>query len=251
MTMRKFLQSLLLALAILGTATATFAQDSEAPEQPIVPEDPSRFVEGRLWIGQWSPDTRSDFWDDNFQNFEAGRGDAAGYIFGIDTIQHRGRYNALMLSLSFFSNSINEPARYARDEAGDPIEHHLELYTLSLTAGYVFYPAGTEDPVIPYLGAGAGLYGGYLRSYRDSFATDDCDEDNNCRTEYTDSKDSTFLTFGYFALAGLEVPVSRHMALLAEGRYTVAHAHLGGSFTDHRNLDLSGRQLSAGLAIHF
>jgi hypothetical protein len=47
------------------------------------------------------------------------------------------------------------------------------------------------------------------------------------------------------------MPVTPHTALLLEGRYTVAHAHLGGDFADNRDLDLSGGQYTAGVAVHF
>jgi hypothetical protein len=249
--MKRFIQSLLLALAILGTATAALAQDSQDPEQPIIPQDPSRFTEGRLWLGVSTLDARSNFWDDNFQNFRGSRSGLAGFIFGGDYIRHLDRHNALMLSTGFSFNSIKEPARRLLDENGNPLEHHLDLYTLSLTAGYLLYPAGTEHAVIPYLGAGAGVYAGTLRAYRNSFTTDDCDEDGNCTTIYTDKSESSFLTVGYFAVAGLEIPVSPHAALLLDGRYTVAHAHLGGDFADNRDLDLSGGQYTVGMAVHF
>jgi hypothetical protein len=92
---------------------------------------------------------------------------------------------------------------------------------------------------------------GELRAYRSSFVTDDCDEDGNCTTGFIDKQDSFFLTVGYFAVAGLEMPVSSHAALLVDGRYTVAHAQLGGDFADNRSLDLSGGQYVAGVAFHF
>jgi hypothetical protein len=38
---------------------------------------------------------------------------------------------------------------------------------------------------------------------------------------------------------------------MAEGRYTVAHANVGGDFADHGHLDLSGAQYSVGLAFRF
>jgi opacity protein-like surface antigen len=249
--MKRSIQSLLLALAILGTATAARAQDSQDSKQPIIPQDPSRFIEGRLWIGESTLDARSNFWDDNFQNYRGSRGGLTGLASGGDYIRHLDRHNALMLSTGFSFTSINEPARHVLDEDGNPLEHHLTLDTFSLTAGYLFYPAGTEHAVIPYLGAGGGVYAGTLRSYRNSFTTDDCDEDGNCTTVYTDKSESSFLTVGYFAIAGLEVPVSSHLALLVDGRYTVAQAHLGGDFADNRNLDLSGGQYTAGVAVHF
>ncbi len=249
--MKRSLQSLLPALVMLAMATAAVAQDSQDSKQPVVPQDPYRFSESRMWIGASTPDARSNFWDDNFRNFDASPGKLTGFAIGGDYIRHLDRHSAILLSAGFSLSSASEPARDQFDESGAPLEHHLDLNTFSLTAGYLLYPAGTEHAVIPYLGAGAGLYAGELRSYRSSQTTDDCDEDGNCTTEYTDSKYSAFLTFGYFAVAGLEVPVSSHAALLVDGRYTVAQAHLGSDFGDNRNLDLSGGQYTAGVAIHF
>ena len=244
--MRLSIQSLLLTLAILGVASPAFAQDSQ--------QSPSRFKETHVWAGYSKLNGRSDFWDDNFQNFKASRSDLKGFALGGDYIKHLDLHNALMLSGGIDVTTISEPARNLFNHSGNPREHHLELGTLSLTAGYVLFPAGTQASVIPYLGAGAGLYAGTLRSYRRSFTTDDdCDEDGNCTTttHYIGSKDSAFLTFGYYVLAGLEVPVSSHSALLVEGRYTVARANLGGDFEDHTHLDLSGAQYTVGMAVRF
>ncbi|HEV7504558.1 MAG TPA: hypothetical protein VGS07_06590 [Thermoanaerobaculia bacterium] len=254
--MKLSIRSLMLALAIFGIAAAAFAQESQAPESssdlPIASQSPSRFNETHVWIGEETFNGRSDFWDDNFQNFRASRGKLGGFLLGGDYIKHLDLHNALMYSSSVYFNSINEPARNVLDENGNPLEHHLDLFTFSLTAGYLFYPAGTQAAVIPYLGGGGGLYAGQLRSYRSSFTTDDCDDDGeNCTTEYVDSNSSSFLTFGYFAVAGLEVPVGPHMAFLAEGRYTEAHANLGGHFEDHSHLDLSGGQYTVGVAVRF
>src|ERR1700681_1399811 len=245
------IRSTLLALAILGVAVVASAQDFRTPETSEAPQDTAHFTEARMWVGQSTLKGRSDFWDDNFQNFDANRSKLDNPSFGFDWIDHLDRYNAFMLSGSFYLNTINDPARNVLDDSGNPLEHHLDLNTVFLTASYVLYPAGTQHHLIPYLGAGAGLYTGQLQSYRTSFTTDDCDEDGNCTTEFVDSRSSNFVTFGYFALAGLEVPVSPHFALMVEGRYTEAQANLGGDFKDNSHLDLSGRQVIAGLAIRF
>jgi opacity protein-like surface antigen len=246
--MKPQLRCLLLVLALLGSAAAAFAQDSSSS---IVLRDPSRFNESHFFLGAWKPDARSDFWDDNFQNFKASRSDTTGFAFTGDVIHHFDRHSAILLSGGVDITSINEPARNVRDENGNPLEHHLNLNLFSLTAGYLFYPAGTESKVIPYLGAGGGFYGGELRGYRSSFTTDDCDEDGNCTTEFVDSESSTFLTVGGYALAGLEFPVRPNLALLLEGRYSFARANLGRRFGDHNDLDLSGAQYTAGVAFHF
>lgn len=237
-----------LVLAILGFTAAASAQDLLQMEKPV---STARSTEGRVWIGQTTLNGRSDFWDDNFQNFDANRSKLNAFSLGFDWIDHFDRHNALMLSLGITLNSVNEPARNVLDENGGRLEHHLTLDTFSLTGSYLLYPAGTEHRLIPYVGAGAGLYAGELNSYRTSFTTDDCDDDGNCTTQFVDSQESIFGTFGYFALAGLEVPVSPHVALEVEGRYTVANASLGSDFKDNSHLDLSGRQLIAGVAIHF
>ncbi len=191
--MKRSIQSLLLSFALLGSATAAFAQDSQDSKTPIVIQDPNLFNEGHLWVGRWSANADSNFWDDNFQNFKASRGRLGGVLFGGDYIHHVDRHNAFMLSAGGYANSISEPARHVLDEIGNPLEHHLDLDTLSLTVGYMFYPAGTGHPVIPYLGAGAGLYAGEIRSYQSSSSTETCtddDDDSTCTTEtsYTNSK---------------------------------------------------------------
>jgi len=249
------IRTLTLTLAILGIATMAFAQDSQTPEssadRPMVYPSPSRFTEGRVWLGASKLNGKSDFWNDNFQHFDAGRGDLSGFLFGGDFVKHLDLHNALMLSTSFDYHAINEPSRDVLDESGNPLEHHLELTTFELTAGYLFYQAGTQRGFVPFLGVGGGLYAGEVKTYRSSHVTDDCDEDGNCTTEYTDSKDSNFLTFGHYALAGLQVPVATGISLMAEGRYTVVNADLGGAFKAYGGLDLSGPQFLAGVAVRF
>lgn len=256
--MKRSIPFLLLALTILGMAPAAFAQDSQAAGQHIVPVDPQGLNEVRLWAGLWQPDARSSFWDDNFQNFDANPSRLHGFAFGGDLIHHIDPHNALMATVGYNGTSIKEPARNVLDENGDPLEHHLKVDTWYITAGYLLYPFGTQHPVIPYLGVGAGVYGGSVNSFRSSSTTTDCEDDDDddgqtCTTDtdYTDSTKSSFLTFGYYALAGLEIPVSSHVAITLDGRYTVAQAHLDGDFADNNRLDLSGGQYAAGVAIRF
>src|SRR3954449_8178279 len=99
--MKRFIQSLLPALAMLAIATAAVAQDSQDPEPPIIPQDPSRFMEGRMWFGTSVPDARSNFWDDNFQNYKASRSQLTGFAFGGGSIRHFDRPHALLLSGGF------------------------------------------------------------------------------------------------------------------------------------------------------
>jgi opacity protein-like surface antigen len=254
--MKRFIPCLLLTLTLLGVAPAAFAQDSQEAERHIILLEPRGFNEARLWLGLWKPDAYGNFWDDNFQNFDAGPSRLNGFAVGGDIIHHIDPHNALMATVGYNVTAVREPARNVLDENDDPLEHHLKVDTWYLTAGYLLYPFGMDHPVIPYLGAGAGVYGGSVNSFRSSSTTTDCegdDDDETCTTNtaYTDSTKSSFLTFGYYALAGLEIPVSPHVAITLDGRYTVAQAHLDGNFADNNRLDLSGRQYAAGVAIRF
>src|SRR6202035_5001689 len=167
----KATRGILLVLAVLMIAAVPArAQDPEAQTNPADPRENDRFGEIHLWIGQLAPDAKSNFWDDNFRNFTARRSRLDGPIFGGDYLYHLDRHNAVMLSSSLYINTISEPARNVQDENGNPLEHHLELAVGSLAASYVLYPAGSSDhAVIPYLGAGAGLYLGELQTFRQQF----------------------------------------------------------------------------------
>ncbi|HEV7785990.1 MAG TPA: hypothetical protein VGQ28_11680, partial [Thermoanaerobaculia bacterium] len=78
------IRSLMLTLAILGIATVAFAQDSQGSESSanlqLAPQSPNRFTEGRVWLGESTLNGKSDFWNDNFQHFNAGRGDLDGFL---------------------------------------------------------------------------------------------------------------------------------------------------------------------------
>jgi len=238
---------LLLALAGL---LASFPQ-VKAQAEP----GPGAFNEVDLWAGGFAPAARSDFWYENSRDYSVAHGDLTSVVFGLDLVRHFDRHNAVMLGLGAGGRTVSEPSRTLDDGTGAPLEHHLEHLDLSLTASYVFFPLGTDQKVIPYVGAGVGLYLGSVQTYRSKTTSDDCSEDENgdttCADEYTDLKSSGFTTLGYFVQAGLEFPVSAKLAVLANGRYTVARANLDGDFKDAHELDLSGAQGAVGFAFRF
>jgi opacity protein-like surface antigen len=213
------------------------------------------FSEVDLWAGGFAPAARSDFWTENSRNYTVSHGDLTGVLVGLDLIRHFDRHNAVMLGLAGGGRTVSEPSRTLEDESGAPLEHHLERLDLSFTASYVFFPLGTDQKVIPYVGAGVGLYAGSIQTYRSKTQSDDCGEDENgdttCTDDYTDLRSSGFATFGYFVQAGLELPVSPRLAVLANGRYTVAHANLDSDFKDAHEVDLSGAQGAVGFAFRF
>ena len=203
-----------------------------------------RFGEFRLWVGGFQPEAHGDYWNDNFINFTGGRGDLRDAIFGGDFIYHFDRYNAMMFSLSYYSTSNDQAYRNFLDQNNNQIQHATDFSVGSGSLAYVLFPAGTHTPVIPYLGGGVGFYAWRLRE-----AGDFIDFSNNDNVFGAINSDSG-TAFGYFFVAGLEVPVTRYMAFLVDGRYTVAHDTLGGDLAGLGRLDLSGGQVAGGLAFH-
>jgi len=203
-----------------------------------------QFVEFRLWAGEFVPDFHGDFWDNNFRNFTGSRNDFQDVIGGGDFIFHFDRHNALMVSASYYTSNGLESYRAFLDQDNNPIRHRTTLDITAGTVGYVLFPAGTHAPVIPYLGAGVGVYGWRLHENGDFV---DFGQGNSI---FTSSNSDSGAAFGYFFVAGLEVPVTRHVALLVDGRYTKAHANLGGDFGGFGRLELSGGQIVGGVAFH-
>jgi opacity protein-like surface antigen len=205
------------------------------PPPPPPPPSHDQFVEFRLWAGGFFPTFGGTFWNNNFANNTGNRNDFQNVIGGGDFIFHFDRYNALMVSASYYQGSSNEQSRFFTDQFNNPIRQRLTLDVSSGTVAYALFPAGTHNAVIPYLGAGVGVYGWRLHTDSNGFGAPFAFGGPN-----GDSAE-----FGYFFVAGLEVPVSRHVALLVDGRYTQT-PHNDNNFRP----DLSGGQVEGGIAFH-
>jgi opacity protein-like surface antigen len=207
-------------------------------------DNPDQFGEFRLWVGGFRPDAHGDYWNDNFRNFTANRNDFQDVIGGGDFILHFDRYNSLMFSASYYTTTVTESYRFFADNLNGPIRHDTSIDIASGSIAYVLFPAGTHTPVMPYLGGGVGIYGWRLHEDGDFVDTNH----NNVIFGSTFADSGT--AFGYFFVAGLEVPVTRHVALLVDARYTKSHDNLGHDLSGFGRLDLSGGQVAGGVAWH-
>jgi opacity protein-like surface antigen len=241
---------------VLGLA-ALVVSSAPAWAQPPYPPPPGppgayyhrgggsdRFGEFRLWVGGFRPDAHDQYWNDNFRDFSASRSDYQDVIGGGDFIYHFDRYNAVMFSASFYGTTNTISYRNFLDQNNQRIRHDHEFDIASGSVAYVLFPAGTHTPVIPYLGAGVGVYGWRLVEDGDFI-----DFNDNNRIFSSRLHDSG-AAFAYFFVAGIEVPVTRHVAFLIDGRYTKSHADLSGDFAGFGRLDLSGGQIVGGIAWH-
>lgn len=242
---------------ILGLATLLVAS-APAWGQPYPPPPPpgpppgayyhgyaaDRFGEFRLWVGGFQPDAHGDYWENKFRDFSGSRSDLRDVIGGGDFIYHFDRYNAVMFSASYYTTTLGQSYRNFLDQNNNRIRHNTDFDIGSGSVAYVLFPAGTHTPVIPYLGAGVGFYNWRLREAGDFI------DFGHGNAIFSAVNVDSGTAFGYFFLAGLELPVTRHLAILVDGRYTKAHDTLGGDFAGFGRLDLSGGQVVGGVAFH-
>lgn len=200
----------------------------------------------RLRLGLFVPDGSSEYFEDKALDFTGDAEDLEDLSFGLDyRLEVTPRFS-LLFSGNLFEGQNDQHYLDFTDELGNEVEHTTTLEIASLTAGAVVHFAGPEAVVRPYVGAGGGLY-----TYRLEEAGEFIDFNPPPPEIFDGIFEEQGETFGYYWLAGLEVPVSRNFALFAEGRWHNADADFEDDFEDLGNLDLSGRDLSAGVTWRF
>jgi hypothetical protein len=96
----------------------------------------------------------------------------------------------------------------------------------------------------PYLTAGAGVVA-YDFEQNGDFV------DFETRDVFFDTFDSDGTAGAAYAGAGVELSLGKHVLATGEGRYLWANADMSRAFVDFNEIDLSGAQITAGLAFRF
>lgn len=200
----------------------------------------------RLRLGGFEPRGDSEYWDDKQRDFTGDPQDLEDVSFGLDYRVDLTPHVGLMFSGTLFEGELDQEYLDFEDDRGNAIGHTTSLELASATAGLVFHFTGPEAAIRPYVGAGGGLYAWRL-------------EEDGEFIDFTPPPPVIFEglleaegnAFGYYLLAGLDVPVGRNWSFFAEGRWQRVEDELGDDFEDFGDLDLSGRDLSAGIAWRF
>lgn len=194
----------------------------------------------RLHLGSFQPDGESEYWDEKFAGFTGEIDDFENVSIGGDYLLSLNRHLGLLFTGSYFSGDTTQAYRGFVDNFGDRIRHDTTLEIASLGAGFVFSPFGPDAPVIPYAGLGGALYSWRLEEDGDFIAPND--------DIFSATLESEDVAFGYFGLVGVEVPINPRFSVFAEGRWTQAEGELEGDFEGFGDLDLSGREIMAGIS---
>jgi len=198
--------------------------------------------EFRLRLGAFRPEGDSQYWQDKELDFTGNAADLESASGGIDYLMGLNDHLSLQFSGSYFEGNTTQAYRDFEDNLGHRIRHDTTLGIGSATLGVIFHLTGPDAPVIPYIGAGGGAYFWRLEENGDFIDFDQNNEIFNARLK----SDGT--AFGGYWLVGLEAPISRSLSLFAEGRWTKVDDDLSGDFEGFGKLDLSGREVAAGLA---
>lgn len=232
--MRKPIAKALLLASVVLAAAPAFAQ--RLPRENAF----------RVHAGLFTPDGNSDYWDDNRAQFSNGdAGELEGAILGADFRWGVGRNVSLLFSVDSYGGDTTRSYLDFEDNRGNRIRHDARLDIASATAGVVFQFA-PDAAVRPYVGIGGGLYAWQIEEEGDfiNFNTPN-DEIFTARLA------SEGVAPGGYVLAGLEVPISRSVALFAEGKWTSVEDELDEDLENLGDIDLSGQRISAGLSWSF
>jgi hypothetical protein len=233
-------RSTFLAVIVATITLAGFSVDAAAQGN----WQPGDFGAVRGYIGIFSPQGDSQYWNDTFDVFTGSASSFEDVVFGVDYLWRTSRQSGLLFGSSFYSGAATQSYLDWIDGDGNDVSHTTTLDLTDLTAAYVwrFGARGAR----PYIGGGGGLLWWGLREegYFIDFA------DPGLPIVFA-SYDAGGTTWELFALAGLDVPVGYRWSFFIEGRYRWAEAELDEDFSGFGTIDLTGLQLVGGFSWNF
>jgi opacity protein-like surface antigen len=200
--------------------------------------------EFRLHIGSFRPDGKSDYWDSIRSDFtHSDPSDFENPSVGLDYILPLNERMGVIFSGSYYEGTSTNAYRNFADNNNHNIVHDTTLDIGSATVGLIFHLLPKGAAVQPYIGVGGGAYPWRLQE-RGDFIDFQTANNEIFRSRLT----SSGTAFGYYGLAGLDVPITRHVSIFAEGRWTRVKADLQDDFDGFGKIDLGGREIGAGLS---
>ena len=198
----------------------------------------------RFHIGSFRPDGSSAYWDSIRSDFTGSDpSDFENPSFGIDYILPVNDLLGVMFSGSYYEGKSTNAYRNFEDNFNHRIVHDTTLDIGSATVGLVFHILPKGSAVQPYVGVGGGAYPWRLQERGDFI-----DFSDPSQPIFFSRLTSSGTAFGYYGLAGLDVPIGRHVSIFGEGRWTRVKADLRDDFDGFGKIDLGGREIAAGLS---
>ncbi|MCI0412629.1 hypothetical protein L0222_07490 [bacterium] len=195
-----------------------------------------------------NPEGESDVYEQNRieTTFDPDDLNALGGTFGYD--HFIGEFVNIGGSISFYEGDTTVRDREFEFTNGDPIFRNIRLRIIPIEANVRVLPIGREMAVIPYVGAGAGVYVWEYEEIGD-FVIDRLDDPSII----TGSAFSDGADFGFNIHGGLQFPISRSATITGEVKWIKAEGDLDPEGFDpaFEPIDLSTITYSAGVSFWF
>ena len=222
-------------------------------------------------IGYFFPRAGSDLWTTEFENMTFEKTDFTGSIFGFAYEYFVSREIAIQFSVDGYSKQKSGvymewdglddyDGRWAYPRETLPMVDFIpqHLYSVSVTPiqmNVKFTPLGRAQKIIPYVGAGVGLYIWSVRIQGDIVDLDDPWEDIDLGVivhpiYIADIRDENKLAFGFQGLAGVIFPLASRISFEGEFKYNFAKGTLD-KFIAFERFDLSGLQICLAMNYWF
>lgn len=236
------MKRLITGLIALLTVAALSAEIAQAQPRGGRYNQPSF----RVQLGEFTPDGDSVYWDDVAFDFTSTASDFEDTAGGLSYLHPLGPKLSFQASGFFYEGTQVLAYRNFEDQFGGDILHTTELELNAITVGLVYKLTGPDATIIPYIGAGGGIYAWRLAEFGDFI--DFGGADLEIFEDFFEQEDEDL---GWYATAGLEVPLADFWSIFAEARWDNAQGDLSGDFRGLGELDLSGRSYSAGVSWRF
>ena len=213
--------------------------------------------EVQFYLGVFEPRGSSELWEENEEFLTQDVSDFDDVIGGFAFAAHLNPHLDILYGAEYYQKEIDVRYQNIFTTDGDAIrqDHRLRELPIEVSVRFLLVPrqgghgAGAEGlrAVVPYLGGGAGaLAWDYLEEGQ--FV----DDPENPTVAFRDSRKAEGVAGVVSAFAGVEVQLSREIALWTEGRYRWAEDDLGSDFDESLDsFDLSGGSIVAGVSIRF
>ena len=200
--------------------------------------------EFRIHLGSFRPDGSSDYWRSIRSDFtNSDPSDFEDVSFGIDYLLPVHDRMSVIFSGSWYEGTSTNSYRNFLDNFNDRIRHDTTLDIASATVGLYFRLLPRGAAIQPYVAVGGGVYPWRLQERGDFI-----DLGNSNLPIFRAHLSSSGTAFGYYGLVGLQAPITRRVSIFAEGRWTRVDDDLKDDFEGFGKLDLSGREIAAGLS---
>jgi len=234
-----------------------------------------------LKVGYFVPGLKSDFWANELANMDFRKSDFQGATFsfayeafltpelslviGVENYtKTRTGYYRDYVGIQFSDGDFAFPAAYYNGDYTPA--HNLRVSVTPIQFSLKIAPLGRRAKIIPYVGAGVGVYLWSLRMQGDLVDFSDpwnyTSSDGYVDTIYPiypvdawEGENLGRIAIGFQGFAGIEIPIANRLTLDIEGKYSYAKGKMGtdpnNGFTGFAPLDLGGVTFSLGFNYWF